>query len=56
MIINPLRIQQSQLVINAFMTLNSGLYVGPDATAPGSGADTLKVEPPVTIVPVSEEQ
>ncbi|KAK3485553.1 uncharacterized protein B0T23DRAFT_400123 [Neurospora hispaniola] len=34
----------------------SGLYVGPYATAPGSGADTLKDEPPVTIVPVPEEQ
>lgn len=47
---------QSQLVTNAYTIPNSGLYVSPYATAAGAGADTLKDEPAVTIVPVAEEQ
>ncbi|KAJ4388506.1 hypothetical protein N0V85_007488 [Neurospora sp. IMI 360204] len=34
----------------------SGLYVSPYSTPPEAGADTLKDEPAVTIVPVPDEQ
>lgn len=36
--------------------LNSGLYVSPHPAPAPAGADAEKDEPPITIVPVSEEQ